>query len=112
MPPLSFMKPKYALMPSLSSASCPPSGLVFDVIEPTLISVLVTPFACTGTFLVKSVPLKVVAVLPPVVGFEPESLLEPALLHAPANTTSASAPAHAAFFVFHVILESPQSRCA
>src|SRR2546425_9658432 len=54
-------------MPPFNRTLSPPIGFVFDVIDPTWISVDVTPGASTGTFFVKSVPENVVTGPPEVV---------------------------------------------
>ena len=71
-----------------------PNGFVFDTIEPTLIAVLVTPGAFTGTFLVKSSFLTVVPVTPVVFDAELSPLL-PAFPHAATSAVSTTATPNA-----------------
>src|SRR6266516_668616 len=54
MPPLSLTIAKYARMPSARGAKLPVGLLVKVMTASVLISLSVTPLACTGTFLVIS----------------------------------------------------------
>ncbi len=78
---------KYTFMPSAISAYFPLRGLVFDAITATLISLSVTPGACTGTFLVRSAFATVVTVPPPV---SPLLSSSPEFPQAPSARISAS----------------------